>query len=248
MFHQKDLTMSIAIGVFGSTQLPFSYYNTLHGTNAGDSMSAGIVRAYMRGYSGNDTMVGSIGNDTIYGDQGSDFIQSGGGADSVFGGSDNDTIDGGAGRDTIDGGNGHDLLLGGLGDDIITGGIGEDVLRGGAGHDTLMGGGDDDEIFMGEGNDLAFGDDGDDMFFMNPVQNAGFVIGTASGGAGQDTIVILADLGDGFVKRHHDSSASYWQQTYIEWFDAEIGEPMRLYVVDIETVRINGSEYSIWSL
>lgn len=239
--------MSIGFSAVGTKKLPFKLFQSIHGTNSDDSMSAGIQSAFMRGYNGDDTITGSAQSDTIYGDQGDDWLIGGGGADEIWGGSDDDFIEGGSGHDTLRGGGDNDTIYGDAGDDMIEGGTGKDRLSGGAGSDTIFGGGDDDQIFFGEGGDLVFGDGGDDVFTMVPIISNGWVIGTVIGGEGNDTVEIFGDLTQAGVTYHEDTSVQYWKQTYLEWVDEDLGA-MRLYVKEIETVRVNGIAYDVLSL
>ena len=62
----------------------------------------------LRGFVGNDTLLGGVGNDTLSG---------GDDNDSLIGLSDNDFLSGGFGDDTLNGGSGNDLLDGGGGVD-----------------------------------------------------------------------------------------------------------------------------------
>jgi Ca2+-binding RTX toxin-like protein len=69
----------------------------------------------VRGWSGNDTILGGGGNDTLLGGGGNDYLNGRGGNDSLRGQNDDDFLLGGAGDDTLDGQAGSDLLDGGAG-------------------------------------------------------------------------------------------------------------------------------------
>jgi Ca2+-binding RTX toxin-like protein len=94
-----------------------------------------------------------------------------GGDNGVITGSDADEwIFGTDGDDTIDGVGGDNIIIGGDGNDDLRGGDGDDLIVGGAGDDRLSGGG---------GNDVLVGGSGSNTF----------VLSTAAGDAGEDTIV-----------------------------------------------------------
>ncbi|WP_454714941.1 hypothetical protein [Caulobacter segnis] len=83
---------TIIIGDGLVTQITY-YYGEIMGREAYN----GLI---LRGYAGDDTIVGSGGADKIYGDLGADKINGGAGDDTiVFDGK--DTVDGGAGYDTL---------------------------------------------------------------------------------------------------------------------------------------------------
>ncbi|WP_298158119.1 DUF4214 domain-containing protein [Brevundimonas sp.] len=84
-----------------------------------------------------------------------------------------DTLNGLGGNDVLSGLGGNDRLDGGSGDDNISGGDGDDILTGGLGNDTLNGGNGVDQVSYA-------------------AAGAGVTVnltsGTASGGAGADTL------------------------------------------------------------
>ena len=105
-------------GVFnGGTVTNVENILDLYGTNAADVLMVGdgvipqidyyayaareiFFGQIIRGYRGDDTIVGSGGADKIYGDQGADKLSGGAGDDTIVMDGD-DTIDGGAGFDTL---------------------------------------------------------------------------------------------------------------------------------------------------
>ncbi|HEV2814951.1 MAG TPA: calcium-binding protein [Solirubrobacteraceae bacterium] len=120
----------------------------LTGGSEGDQIDGGDGEDCIRGFGGDDRIVGGPGSDP-----------------DLFGGTENDTIDGGDGDDGfngIDGGLGNDTLNGGPGDDFLTGAAGDDTIRGEAGNDSLLGNDDTDHLFGGPDNDSIRGDDGAD--------------------------------------------------------------------------------------
>ncbi len=106
------------VGTFnGGTVVNVENILDVHGTNANDVLMIGdgvipqidygayagrevFYGQIIRGYSGDDTIVGSGGGDKIYGDHGSDRLSGGAGDDLIVMDGD-DTIDGGAGSDTL---------------------------------------------------------------------------------------------------------------------------------------------------
>ncbi|MGV3580265.1 M10 family metallopeptidase C-terminal domain-containing protein [Brevundimonas sp.] len=91
-------------------------------------------------------------------------------ADTLSGLGGNDTISGLGGNDTLDGGSGDDNISGGDGDDILIGGLGNDTLNGGAGRDTA------------------------DYSGAAAGVTVSLAAGTASGGAGNDTLTAIEDI------------------------------------------------------
>ncbi|MGG5810688.1 Ig-like domain-containing protein [Falsiroseomonas sp. CW058] len=127
----------------------------------------------IRGFGGDDTLIGGDGADLLSGDEGDDRLRGGAGRDSLSGGDGRDDLDGGSGDDTIDGGADDDTLAGGSGRDLLLGGAGRDTLGGGDGQDSLSGGADGDRLDGQDGEDLLAGDSGRD---------------TLDGGDGDDTL------------------------------------------------------------
>jgi len=90
--------------------------------------------------------------------------------DQLNGGGGNDTINAGTGDDMVDGGSGNDTLNGQDGNDTLVGGLGNDALNGGAGVDTA---------------DYAGATSG---------VTVNLAAGTASGGAGSDTLALIEQV------------------------------------------------------
>jgi len=110
---------------------------------------------YVRGGSGNDTMIGSAANERFRGNVGDDTINGGGGTEDILdlaatsaavsaslvtgrasdglGGNDSFTgievLYSGTASDTLIGGSGNDIFDGGMGGDLIDGGLGADRVR-----------------------------------------------------------------------------------------------------------------------
>jgi Ca2+-binding RTX toxin-like protein len=115
------------------------HYNPIvDGTTANDFLyGSDNYGNEMRGFDGNDVIMGTGGNDTLWG---------GSGVDRMFGGADNDVLYGEDGQDWLEGGSGADNLSGGDGDDRLKGGDGDDILDGGYGFDHIDGGSGTDTV------------------------------------------------------------------------------------------------------
>jgi Ca2+-binding RTX toxin-like protein len=100
--------------------------------------------------------------------------------DNVMAGSAfNDQLNGGGGNDTINAGGGDDLLEGGSGNDTLNGQDGNDTLVGGTGNDVLNGGtGIDTADYAGAATGVT----------------VNLAAGTATGGAGSDTLISIEQV------------------------------------------------------
>ncbi|MDA0285265.1 MAG: FG-GAP-like repeat-containing protein, partial [Planctomycetota bacterium] len=152
--------------------------DTISATNA----SVGVVRMFLNGGTGNDSITGSLDGDSINGDGGDDSILGGAGNDSVDGGDGDDFVDGEAGNDTLLGGLGNDSMLGGDGDDSLVGTFGNDTLQGDDGNDTLSGGFGEDVLNGNGGNDFADGGADNDQILGGSGDDS------LKGGSGADTL------------------------------------------------------------
>jgi Ca2+-binding RTX toxin-like protein len=183
----------------------------------GQALTAGArVATYIKGTTGDDTLVGSRIIDIFVPDLGDDVID---------GGPDNDYIDlrdalnavkvdlaitgpqdTGQGRDTLisieniigsafaDVLRGNELrndIQGGAGNDLIEGRGGWDAISGGAGEDEIHGGDGGDSLDGGAGADLIYGDSGEDFL------NGGDGVDVLHGGDGVD--YLSGDAGDDFI-------------------------------------------------
>ncbi|MDY6983046.1 MAG: hypothetical protein SV422_08160, partial [Pseudomonadota bacterium] len=106
----------------------------------------------------------------------------------VEGTGDGETIDGSAADDIINGLEGNDTIRGLDGNDILDGGVGQDSLSGGDGDDTLDGGAGNDILDGGSGNDTAT------YLSASSAVVADLDAGTATGGAGTDTLSSIENL------------------------------------------------------
>ncbi|WP_316158348.1 MULTISPECIES: calcium-binding protein [unclassified Bradyrhizobium] len=103
---------------------------------------------WIKGTSGNDTLVGTTGNDHLEGLAGDDTLSGGNGNDYLSGGAGNDTISGNSGDDTLIGGEGDDILDGSYGSDtfVYNAGDGNDTVKDGESYDTTV-----DKLVLGAG-------------------------------------------------------------------------------------------------
>ena len=101
-----------------------------------------------------------------------------------------DTITAQGGNDTVFAWSGDDLIELGSGDDRSESGLGNDTVYGGLGNDTILA---DGGILAGGGDDQIFGGGGNDQIVANDRDFAG--LGHASGGAGDDRILVYSTSG-----------------------------------------------------
>ena len=173
---------------------------------------------FIKGYSGDDLLIGGFGNDDLYGGADDDILYGDDGSDVLAGGSGNDRLDGGKGFDKAIFGNTHnridlrstraqytgegcDTLInieavnGGGGDDLIIGNALANLLEGGSGDDKLYGLNGDDRLDGGRGDDLLYGGLGQDVMTGGSGQDTFYV----GGGGDADTITDFRDFGDEVV-------------------------------------------------
>ncbi|SOD98089.1 Ig-like domain-containing protein [Caenispirillum bisanense] len=98
-----------------------------------------------------------------------------GGNDTLIGGAAGDLLDGGDGHDILDGGAGDDILRASAGLDRYTGGSGTDTILGTAGDDAvrLYAFGGIEVIDMGAGTDVVFGGNGSDYWNFSAMTLVG---------------------------------------------------------------------------
>jgi Ca2+-binding RTX toxin-like protein len=101
------------------------------------------------GTDADNTLIAGIGDDTLFGDGGNDRLEGGFGNDIINGGSGDDIIVDSGGDDNIKAEDGNDVVHAGPGLDLVMGGAGQDFIFLG----TDMG----SEVFAGEGNDFIYG-------------------------------------------------------------------------------------------
>jgi Ca2+-binding RTX toxin-like protein len=129
------------------------------GTSGADTLAGQAdVANHIRGYEGNDSLVGGDRFNDINGNQGDDIIV----GHSTVG----DWLLGGQGQDNIDASasTGANILNGNLGSDTIIGGSGADSLRGGQGDDVIHAGTANDWVSGDLGNNTIYGGQGATTF------------------------------------------------------------------------------------
>ncbi|HEV7437634.1 MAG TPA: peroxidase family protein [Pseudorhizobium sp.] len=140
----------------------------------------------MGGTEANDTITAGIGDDTLFGDGGNDVLQGG------FG---NDIINGGDGDDIIKDSGGDDNIKGGAGNDVIHAGPGLDLVLAGSGQDFVFLGTDEgSEVFAGTGNDFIYGNRNAERILGNEG-NDWIETGTFDGAPGDNFDEIFAHDG-----------------------------------------------------
>ncbi len=146
---------------------------TLNGAAGDDSLSgtAAVVKIFLDGGSGKDTLLGGLGDDTLLGGSGDDSLKGSAGDDILLGGDGKDTLIGDAGNDALIGDAGDDSLDGGADKDTLLGLGGKDTLKGGDGNDTILGGDGDDSINGGAGTDTLVGNAGSNSFDTSGERN-----------------------------------------------------------------------------
>lgn len=181
------------------------YENARGGSNA-DRIVGNSLDNAISAQAGNDTVSGGAGNDRLDGGPGNDYLDGGVGTDlldytsataAVNVNLASGTASGGAGTDTV---LGFEDLQGSGFDDALTGNALANYLAGGAGNDYAAGGAGNDRLEGGAGADyLDGGPDSDMLDYSNA--SAGVTVnlatGTASGGAGPDTLLGIEDLRGG---------------------------------------------------
>ena len=135
------------------------------------------------GTDANNTLIAGIGDDTLFGDGGNDRLEGG------FG---NDIINGGAGDDIIVDSGGDDNIKGEDGNDVVHAGPGLDLVMGGRGQDFIFLGTDmGSEVFAGEGNDFIYGNKNAERILGNEG-NDWIETGTFDGAPGDNFDEIFA--------------------------------------------------------
>ncbi|MEQ1954066.1 calcium-binding protein [Mesorhizobium sp. CN2-181] len=168
---------------------------TYDGAGGSDRFDNGYRTHSLRGYDGDDVLIGGSGSDRLYGGAGDDILQ----GDRTQGDFGDDYLSGGAGFDiadygttfvvaslenpainqnaakgdtynSIEGLNGSsfgDTLVGNAGANLLVGNDGNDWLRGRDGNDRLEGGEGLDRLEGGAGNDKLYGGRFDDTLIGN---------------------------------------------------------------------------------
>jgi Ca2+-binding RTX toxin-like protein len=140
------------------------------GTITGGGATVTVTNVEFLAFSDQTIAAASTGGITVAGDVTSETITGTVFADTIGGMGGNDTINGLAGSDYLDGGSGNDVLNGGDDDDILIGGLGNDTLNGGNGWDVA------------------------DYAGAGAAVTVSLAAGTASGGAGSDTLSGIEEI------------------------------------------------------
>jgi Ca2+-binding RTX toxin-like protein len=158
-----------------------------------------------------DTLKGTTGNNSLYGGAGDDLIIATSGTDTYNGGAGSDTVSYASLTSAIVAnlttgsatGSSTDVLIsienvvGTSLADTLTGDLHNNTLSGGAGNDTLIGGGGIDTLIGGLGNDRLDGSGGiatASYADATAAVIANLATGTATGGAGSDTLVSITNI------------------------------------------------------
>ena len=145
-------------------------WNGQVGTVTGPGGTVTVRNVEFLAFSDGTVAAAPTGGVTVGGDAFDESISGTAFADTIGGLGGNDTINGLDGDDLLDGGSGNDTLNGGSGDDVLIGALGNDILDGGTGVDTADYSGAGAAVFV----DLS--------------------VGTASGGAGVDTLTNVENV------------------------------------------------------
>ena len=165
-------------------------FEDVRGSSFADALIGNSLNNYIAGGAGNDRLDGGLGDDYLDAGADSDMVDYASAGAGVTVNLATGTASGGAGIDTL---LGFEDLRGSSFADVLTGNALGNYVDGGAGNDRLDGGSGADYLDGGAGTDM-----------VNYASAGAFVTvnlgaGTASGGAGSDTLVGLEDLhGTGF--------------------------------------------------
>ena len=182
-------TLNLSSVPIAATVIATNGYDTITGSDGGDSIRAHGIDNFITGGAGNDTLIGPGGSDTIFASgSGNDFLKakhtdnklrgSTGGDDTLVGGSGGDTLKGHGGNNSILGGSGAELIHGFAGDNTIVGGSGPDTITGNYGNNTITAGSGGGEIVAGFGDDSITGS-----------TTSGYLADSIYCGSGFDTVV-----------------------------------------------------------
>ncbi|MCE9560777.1 MAG: hypothetical protein K8U57_01855 [Planctomycetes bacterium] len=157
------------------------------GGGGDDTLLGGGGDDTVNGRGGNDTVVGQAGNDHLFGELGDDRLIGDAMADDGHGG--NDDLHGGDGNDDLSGRSGNDHLFGELGDDRGNGELGDDSIDGGSGRDVGQGGGGTDNVTNAVNLDTQLS-----AVFTGGAGNASFKFGPEDGGVEREFEVEVEGL------------------------------------------------------
>lgn len=182
----------------------------IDGSLYNDTLIGGNNGGYIFASGGNDVLMGGDGADSLDGDYGDDFLKAGNGDDLLTGGRGDDLLDGGKGTDwasfyqgsvTVNLAKG--TAIGEEGNDTLKG---IENVSGSFADDSLIGDDNANYFYSGEGNDWLSGGQGDDLLDggkdtdwasysdATSAVTADLVAGTATGGAGNDTLLDIESV------------------------------------------------------
>jgi Ca2+-binding RTX toxin-like protein len=113
-FSRQGVTVDLGSGIargYGRDRI--SNIEDLDGSRFKDVLVGNSLANWIRGFGGNDIVVGAAGHDRLEGGNGHDRLRGGRGNDRIAGGGGRDRLSGGKGRDRLSGGPGRDRCLGG---------------------------------------------------------------------------------------------------------------------------------------
>ena len=166
-----DGGLGIDTVVFGGLRSAYTItWNGAVGTVVGGGYTVTLTNVEFLAFSDQTIAAAPTGGIIVAGDITSETINGTAFADTIGGLGGNDIINGLGGNDYLDGGSGNDTLNGGDGDDILIGGLGNDALNGGNGWDVAD--------YTGAGAGV----------------NVNLATGTATGGAGNDTLTGIEEV------------------------------------------------------
>ncbi len=176
-------TSADPIGAGLLTQLVIRNNPATPGTDTNYLRYTGGDHVVLGGTEANDTLIAGIGDDTLYGDGGNDLLEGGFGNDIINAGDGDDIIKDSGGDDNIKAGKGHDVVHAGPGLDLVMGNDGQDFIFLG----TDMG----SEVFAGVGNDFIYGNKNAERILGNEG-NDWIETGTFDGAPGDNFDEIFA--------------------------------------------------------
>ncbi|HYC99213.1 M10 family metallopeptidase C-terminal domain-containing protein [Brevundimonas sp.] len=157
--------------VFSGTRASYTVtWNGQVGTVTGPGGTTTVRNVEFLQFSDQTIAAAPTGGLLVAGDITNETINGTSFADTMGGLGGTDTVNGLAGADTLDGGSGNDVLNGGDDDDFLIGGLGNDGLNGGTGADIAD--------YSGAGAGVT----------------VNLTAGTASGGAGADTLTGIEEV------------------------------------------------------
>jgi Ca2+-binding RTX toxin-like protein len=111
-FSPRAVRVSLAVGrASGYGRDRMSNLEDADGSRFADIIVGNASPNWLRGFGGNDRILGVVGRDRLEGGRGRDTVFGGRGGDRLAGGPDRDFLSGGTGRDRVSGGGGRDRCV-----------------------------------------------------------------------------------------------------------------------------------------